>query len=210
MKLKLIEGLCYTHPHHAELVAGHPVMCGVWRKCVSLVKEQGAMMAPMLVDDRPQAGEICEQSVETLLMTTTGKGESSFPWLGPQISEAQLQSRYGTLGCVKLDVLYHLHVLWSVSILEPNWKWTVVHPVSFQDQQAGMLAELWLELSRASNLGVMAQSLQVKKEIFLAEARESVLGRFSHHWVGETGRVVSTTRPVWRGKKILHEPQQET
>lgn len=203
--MKLVEGLCYTHPHYPDLVASHPVMRGVWRKCVSLLGK-GVVMAPLLVDDRPQEGALCQQTVDDLLCATTSKTFQSFPWLGSPISEAELEVRYGILGCVALDVLYHLEVLKSVSALYPEWTWTVVHPVSFQSQQADMLAGLWLKMFRASNFEVMAQSLQIKKEVLLANVRASFLGRFTHHWIGENGRVISTTQPVWKEKRVLHEP----
>lgn len=202
--MELIEGLCYTHPHHPELLATHPVMRGVWRKCRSLLKP-GALMAPLLVDDRPQKGELCVQSVESLLRTTTCCGYDSFSWLGGEISEAQLQARYGALGCVQLDVLYHLHVLWSLALIRPDWTWTVVHPLSFQDQQSGMLAELWKRLSGATDIGTMADSLKASKDALRAKLRDAFLARFSHHWVGEDGRVASLTHPVWKGGEVIHE-----
>lgn len=203
--MELIEGLCYTHPHYPELVATHPVMRGVWRKCRALLTK-GVAMAPLLIDDRPQQGELCEQSVETLLMETTRCGYASFPWLGPEVSEAELQKRYGALGCVQLDVLYHLHVFWSLALVFPDWKWTVVHPVSFQDQQSGMLSELWKRLAGATDIGVVAGCLRASKEELRVKLRDSFLTRFSHYWVGDDGRVEAFTRPVWKGGKVSHEP----
>ncbi len=203
--MQIIEGLCYTHPHHMELVATSPVMRGVWRKCLSLVKRRGAVMAPLFVDDRPQEGELCIQTVEELILATTSRSYESIPWLGSQISEAGLQAKHGALGCVKLDVLYHLHVLWSLTLLDPDWSWTVVHPVSFQNQQSEMLEELFRRTASATNLDVMANSLQTSRDEFRAQARDKFLKRFSHHWVGEDGRVGSVTQAVWRGKKVCHE-----
>src|SRR3989344_4828651 len=169
--MQLIEGLCYTHPNHDALVATHPVMRGVWRKCMSLLG-RGAVMAPLLVDDRPQPEEICVQTVEELILTTTSRNYQSLPWLGKQISEADLQARYGALGCVKLDVLYHLHVLWSLAIVDPDWQWVVVHPASFQDQQSKMLEELWRRLASITSLDVMAGSLKQSRDEFRAQARD--------------------------------------
>src|SRR3989338_9229650 len=202
--MELVEGLCYTHPHYPELLATHPVMRGVWRKCRALLTK-GAIMAPLLVDDRPQDGELCVQSVETLLTQTTNCGYVSFPWLGPEVSEAGLQKRYGALGCVQLDVLYHLHVLWSLALIYPDWKWMVVHPVSFQNQQSGMLAELWKRLAGAPDVGAIAGCLGTGREELRLKLRDSFLARFSHHWVEADGRVSAVTRPVWKGGKVLHE-----
>jgi hypothetical protein len=202
--MEIIEGLCYTHPHFPELVATSPVMRGVWRKCVSLLTH-GAVMAPLFVDDRPQVGEICVQTVEELIFTTTGRNYQSFSWLGTQISEAELQDRHGALGCVKLDVLYHLHVLWSLAIVDPGWKWIVVHPFSFQTQQARMLEELWRRLAMATSLDVMAGSVKQSRDEFRAQARDKFLRRFTHYWVDESGHTTMVTQPAWRGKKIIHE-----
>lgn len=204
--LILIEGLCYTHPHHPELVASNSTMRGVWRKCVSLTKEKGAVMAPLFIDDRPQEGELCIQTVNDLLQTTTGKPYESFHWLGDPLSEAELQAKHGALGCVQLDVLYHLHVLWSLALVDPDWKWIVVHPLDFKEQQAGMLTELWKRISSVIDISIMADRSRIKKEDLQSQLRKSLLNRFSHYWVDENGEVVQHTYPVYADKQVWHKP----
>lgn len=203
--LQIVEGLCYVHPHQRELVACHPVMRGVWHKCVSLLKN-GTAMAPLLVDDRPQEGVICTQSVEHLIWTTTNRKYNSLPWLGERVSEASLEARYGLLGCETLDAIYHLEVLGHLSLLMQEWRWIVVHPLSFQKQQCGMLDEFLRRLGINIKIEVVAERLRKSRDTLWTEMRQSILDRFRHYWIGEDGRVCATTHPKYLRKKIVHEP----
>jgi len=203
--MHLVEGMFYQNPHYPELVAEHPAMVGVWRKCASLIGK-GVVMAPLLVDDRPQEGMICGQTIESLLNTTTGRKYESFPWLGPQISEAQLEVRHGTSSCYVLYAEYHMQVMWYLNLLQGDWLWTKVHPISFQETNARTLGELWKRIGVATQLSVIAGSVQTPQDDFRTQVRESLFSHFRHYWVAGDGQVVSHTRPVWKKGKVVHEP----
>lgn len=200
----IVEGLCYLFPHRPELVASSLVMRGVWRTCARLVKTTaGTLLAPLLADDIRRDQMLGEQTAEELLRATTGRGYESFPWFGPAMLESAIQARYGELGCKIFDSLYHRDV---VSRLAPlgDWKWVVVHPQAFHDQQAGMLLELWKLISSDFNFSAFAQQRRESADTVRERMRTEFLNRFEHHWIGDDGKVVATTRPVYGQKKITH------
>lgn len=206
VKLVVIEGLCYVHPHYPELVATHPVMRTLWRMCAASCKRiPGAVMAPLLVDDRPNPQALCMQSSQELILAATGREYASFPWLAPEVSEAELETRYGTLGCSALDALYHIEVLSSLSLLAPEWEWLVIHPFAFQEQQSEMLLELWKRLAAQVDFGKLAGAVRENKDVLRARMRAEFFARFEHVWIGDDDRTFFVTKPVWKEQRVVHE-----
>src|SRR3989344_9278005 len=209
MRLRVVEPLFYQYPPAQELLAEHPVMKGVWREAVRLA-HSGAMLAPLLVDDRSRSDAIAEQTLDHLLWVAARANYSSLPWFGPSISEAELQARYGDVGCKALDALYHLQVISEIKAVADDWEWIVVHPESFHDQQAGMLEDLWKHrIASPIDWQALARAQGRKVDVLRAEARDLLLSRFSHRWVGQDGHVIGTTRPVWRNKRVVHIGENE-
>ncbi len=200
--MRVIEALFYSNPHKTCLCAQSPVMKSIWRKCAGLTRGKGSIMAPLLVDDRPQERGLCVQTVDDVIRTTTGRTYESFRWFRGQVSEIALEERHGKIGCTSLDAYYHLEVIGSLSTLFPEWKWIVVHPDAFKDQQAGMLAEVWQFI--APDFSPVAEVLSQKKETLHASLREAFFNRFRHLWVSDDGRIQECTRPVYKGGAVIH------
>ena len=207
--MKLIEGLCYTRPPYPELVASHPVMREVWTRCASSHDESGAVMAPLLVDDRPLIGALCEQTTDDLLLTTVGRKYDSFRWFIPPISERKLQLRHGTVHCPSLYFHYHIQVMRCLENSRlKNMVWTKIHPIYFQKVHSETLTKMWEFIEHINEVSVSMDRDTISPEHeFLVGAWEdanSFLSHFSHQWVGNDGRVICT-RPVWKGGEVVHE-----
>jgi hypothetical protein len=130
-------------------------------------------------------------------MKAIGRPYSSLPWLAESVFESTIAERYQAFGCKEYDALYHRDVMMPLTLIDPVWEWVVVHPESFKDQQAGMLGDLWKLLMPA---GIRLPDAK------RGDIRDEFLGRFTHHWVGDDGKVSLVTKPVYKNKKIIHEP----
>lgn len=201
--ITLIEGLAYLHPHQPEIIADHPAMRAVWATCRHLLRQNhNSFLAPLLIDDLSRVGgRAPTQTVEQIV----GKPYESLPWFAKPVIESEIAARYGDRGCEVYDSIYHRDIILMVSIMHPDWRWLVVHPVTFQDQQAGMLEKLWRIIFAGLNLAHIARKRQLSADAVRAEIRDSFLGRFTHHWIGTDGHLCAVTQPVWRGKKVVHE-----
>jgi hypothetical protein len=201
--LTLVEGIAYLYPHKPELVRAHPAMRGVWKRCEYLTKPKGSFLAPLLVDDLVR-DTIVEQTLEEIIDQNIGRPHGELPWYGLPVKESTIAGRFGDLGCKTFDSLYHRDILLSLALQAPEWRWIVVHPLSFQDQQSGMLRELFSLIYGDLNWGVLAQKRMVKTETVRMAARSEFLAHFEHHWIHDDGQVQSKTRPIYRSGKIVH------
>ena len=201
--MKIIEGICYLHPHKKELVASHPSMKGTWRTCMRLVKD-GSMMAPLLVDDIRREESFAYQTIDEILLTTIGKKYDSIPWLGNSIIESEIYKQYGNLGCKMFDSIYHREVLLMISSLSTEWEWIVVHPVIFKEQQAGMLLNLYKFIYKNINISFLAQKEVKKVDEIRDDLRNKFLDKFTHYWIDVDGNIESITNPIYNQGKIQH------
>ncbi len=208
--MDLIEGICYLNPVYPELLADHPTMRGVWCKCASLIKN-GAMMAPLLVDDRPLREAICHQTVESLLHKTTGRSFKDFPWFAPKISESGILAKYPSMHCPTLYLHYNMQVLRLLRCRGvEDWTWTKIHPLHFQNVNGETLLRLWEWLDEVVETNLNTGKVEDPENEILSEDiwgdPNTFFSRFRHYWVAENGQTVSHTRPVWHQGKVLHEP----
>ena len=198
----LIEGLFYAMPHQPEIYHDHPAMRGVWRLCQQLLRDHpNSYLAPLLHDDLCRnGGRTTSQTVEQVI----GKAYESLHWFAKPVIESEIANRYGDRGCEAFDSIYHRDVILPLSVIYPDWRWIVVHPVTFQEQQSGMLEKLWRIIFGGLNLAHIARKRQATADVVRAEIREKFFGRFTHHWIGSDGHLCSVTQPVWRGKNVVH------
>ncbi len=205
MKITLIEGLCYLHPHREEIMISSPSMVGVWKECLRLINSiPGSMMAPLLVDDIMREGVMGYQTVEEILDKSIKRKYSDLTWFAKPTLEGDIQKQYGNLGCKIFDSLYHRDIVLPLSMITQNWKWISMNPESFKDQQAGMLLDLWRLIYSKINVGSLTLNSTTKEEI-RDKIRLGFLGHFEHRWIGRDGLVSSITHPSYKGKKIIHE-----
>ena len=204
--ITLVEGLVYLHPHQPEIVADHPAMRGTWAACRHLLGQHpNSFLAPLLIDNLSRNGATAPvQTVEQII----GKSYESLPWFAKPVIESEIAARYGDRGCEAFDSIYHRDILLPLSISHPDWRWLVVHPVTFQGQQSGMLEKLWRIIFGGLNLAHIARKRRVTADAVRAEIRDGFLGRFQHHWIGNDGHLCAVTQPVWRGKRVVHEGVQ--
>ncbi len=203
--ITIIEPVCYLFPHKEQLVASHPSMRGVWRTCSFLLKNhKRALLSPLLIDDLKRDGCICEQSIEDF-MIHTGKNFNSLPWFGEPILESTIEKRFGDLGCKLFDSRYHSTVLLPLSLLGNDWRWIVVHPIILQNQQSGMLSDLFKIIHQNVNFSSLGHFDYIKSELIKDNIREKFLNHFNYIWIDQEGRIDSRTHPVYKGGKIIHE-----
>ena len=193
-------------PHQPEIYHDHPATRGVWHLCQQLLRDHpNSYMAPLLHDDICRnGGRTTTQTVEQVI----GKSYESLPWFAKPVVESKIAERYGALGCESFDALYHRDTILMLSVTHPDWRWLVVHPVTFQDQQSGMLEKLWRIIFGGLTLAHIARKRQVSADALRAEIRDAFLGRFQHFWIGNDGQLAGVTQPIYRGKKIVHEGVQ--
>lgn len=201
--ITLVEGLLYLHPHQPEIVADHPAMAGVWRLCRHLLgQHQNSFLSPLLVDDLSRnGGRAPSQSIEQVI----GKAYESLPWFAKPVIESDIAARYGDRGCEAFDAIYHRDIILMLSTIYPDWRWLVVHPETFQEQQSGMLEKLYRIIFGSLNLAHIARKRHLSADVVRAEIRQNFLGRFQHYWIGNDGHLCTVTQPVWREKKVVHE-----
>lgn len=192
--IQIIEGLCYLHPHKREIVQDHPSMRGVWRTVFSMQKDPTSFVAPLLVDDLEREASPT-QSIESILKSTIGKKYSDLTWFADPVMESEIAQKYDAFGCKEYDALYHRDILLSVMLISADWKWIVVHPDSFTDQQSGMLEDLW-------HL-IMPSGLKLAPEV-RAKLRDDFLAHFKHYWIDDRGVISMVTVPRYNKKKIEH------
>lgn len=205
--ISIIEGLIYLYPHKKEIFHTHPAMKGVWKTCQRLLKQKkNAVFAPLLVDDINRNGFSHVQSVDDILKEGMGRKYSDLPWLGGQIMEGKFEKQYGNLGCKAFDSLYHRDVILGLSFIGSDWTWTLVNPVNFKAQQAGMLENLWGMISEYISFPALGNIYKKDSNALRSELRDAFLARFTHVWIDDNGEVESVTKPVYRQKKITHKP----
>lgn len=206
-QITLIEGLVYLHPHQPEIEADHPVMKGVWGTCRHLLgRNHNSFLAPLLIDDISRAGG--RAPMQTVAQVV-GKAYESLPWFGKPVIESEIAARYSDQGCEAFDSIYHRDMILPLSIIYPDWRWLVVHPVTFHDQQAGMMAKLLRIIWGGLNLAHIARKRQVTADTVRDEIRDGFLNRWTHYWIGPDGHLDSVTQPAWRGKRVVHEGVKE-
>lgn len=193
--ITIVEGLCYLHPHKREIVETHSAMKGVWLQCLSMSENIDHYLAPLLVDDIERE-TAPSQSVDSILLTTIGKKYDDLRWFSDPIIESEIAKKYGAFGCKMYDALYHRDILLALFAKSSSWRWVVVHPESFKDQQAGMLENLWhLILPGKINMSEKERT----------DLRTRFLSRFEHYWVADDGTISGITHPAYKNKKVVHE-----
>jgi len=205
--LYIIEGICYLYPHIPELCEDSLSMQGTWKHSLRLLaKHKHAYLAPLLVDDLVREKVLTEQTVDSLLAATIGKTFVSLQWFGKPVLESKIEAQYGNLGCKLFDALYHKDIIASLSLLSQQWKWIAVHPTHLQKQQAGMLLDLWQILSEHISVSAVSNKTKTRSDTLRAQLRDEFLSHFEHHWIAKDGTVENITRPIYKGKKIVHAP----
>ena len=208
-KIMIIEGICYLYPHKKELVATDLSMIGTWRTVLGLLnKNRNAFLAPLLVDDLKREDFIVYQTVENIVEKGINKKVKDLPWFGEQILESTIERQYGNLGCKLFDSIYHKDVLFSLFSLNLDWKWVMVHPEIFKEQQSGMLLDLWGIVSKSINFNSIGNKRQKKGDDVRNEIRDDFLSRFEHYWIDESGTIKEITKPIYLQKKIVHKKHE--
>jgi hypothetical protein len=194
----IVEGLCYLYPHKPELLANSSPMKGVWKYAEQLLKNKDSLLAPLLVDDLKREGYLTEQTIDEVL------GGRKLPMLAENVIESRIEFYYGRLGCKMFDALYHKDCLSALSLLNTEWKWIVVHPIIFKEQQSGMLLGLWKNMIDGLRFGEISNKTKVRAEDIRNYARDKFLEHFEHYWIDKDGEMVEHTKPVYQSKKIIH------
>ena len=204
-QLNIIEGLIYLYPHKKEIFHTHPAMKGTWRCVQKLLKQKkNSILAPLLVDDINRNGFSHIQSVDDILMEGMNRKYSDLPWLGGQIMESKFEKQYGNLGCKAFDSLYHRDVILGLILLDTDWTWTLVNPVNFKAQQAGMIENLWGMVSEYISFNELGSLQRRKGEEVRKDLRSNFLSHFNHYWIDDNGEIESITKPLYTNKKIHH------
>lgn len=205
-QLNIIEGLIYLYPHKKEIFHTHPAMKGTWRCVQKLLKQKkNSILAPLLVDDINRNGFSHVQSVDDILKEGMGRKYSDLPWLGGQIMESKFEKQYGNLGCKAFDSLYHKDAIFGLILLNQDWHWTLVNPVNFKAQQAGMIENLWGMVSEYISFPALGSLQKKDGQKVREELRSDFISHFTHYWIDDTGEVESITQPVYANKKVSHK-----
>ena len=199
-KIRIIEPICYLYPHKEELVVTSNSIIGVRNYCRTLLKDKHSFLSPLLIDDLKREGYLVEQTVEDVLGDL-----STSSCFGSPIMESNIEFYYGKLGCKLFDALYHKDVIISLYLLHSNWSWVVVHPQIFKEQQGGMLLDLWRHISGDILFNNISNKVKIKGDVLKQQYRDEFLKRFEHYWIDENGKMCEHTKPIYKGKKIIHE-----